>query len=78
MYLTWSDVAIIMVSLLFAMLVSLLKINTLLIIVLVPLIIGTGLFLALLKPMGYHLFHYLSLVILYFSQPFRWVWRRGG
>ncbi|MHB8983918.1 MAG: hypothetical protein ACYC4E_00995 [Carboxydocellales bacterium] len=76
MYLTWSDVSIIMASLFIAMLISLLNLAVYWVISLVVLTIGTGLFLALLKPLGYNLFHYLSMLIAYQAQPSLWVWRR--
>lgn len=76
LYLTWPDVGIIMASLMLAMLISLMDLAVYLVISLVVLTIGTGLFLALLKPFGYHLFHYLGLLISYHAQPSLWVWRR--
>lgn len=76
LYLTWPDVGIIMASLFLAMLISLLDLAIYWVICLVAVTLGTGLLLAFTKPLGYHLFRYLGLLIAYHVQPSLWVWRR--
>lgn len=77
LYLTWIDIGQLVISLLFSMLISLFDMGIAAKLCTLFLVLGLGLSLSFIKPLGYSFWYFIGLVILFYLGNKQWLWQRG-
>lgn len=77
LYLTWIDIGQIVICLLLSMLISLIDMSIVVQLSTLVLLLGLGLTLSFIKPLGYSFWYYIGLVVLFYWGNKQWLWQRG-